>query len=382
MRKLITLLLVLSLLLTIAACGSEAPINDPPSPLQTPADIRTTPEPSPSPNNEQDILPVKSIGQIFLYGEFHGVEKIILRQLEIWHDYYNNENMRHIFIEAAYYIAESLNIWMKSDNDDMLDSIFIDLVGTYDVSYTRFFYKTIKTEYPETIFHGTDVGHGNLTPGRRFLRYLDENGLKDSEQYLLTQEAMEQGRRAWRNNRFDHEYREAMMAENFIREFDKLADKNAIGIFGLAHTEFGNLGFDQSVPTMAERLRERYGDAVYSESLAWMTLMTDPLRIDVMTVNGEEYEAAYFGEQDISMWFDDFILREFWRLENAYDDFKDNSKTGLIRAAYNDFLMLTEFEQVYVIDYTKTDGSLIRRYYRSDGIMLFGLPAIEEFEIN
>ena len=52
----------------------------------------------------------KSTGQIYLYGEVHSVPRIMDRQLEIWHEYYHNQNMRHIFIEDAYFTAEYLNI--------------------------------------------------------------------------------------------------------------------------------------------------------------------------------------------------------------------------------------------------------------------------------
>jgi hypothetical protein len=41
--------------------------------------------------------------------------------------------------------------------------------------------------------------------------------------------------------------------------------------------------------------------------------------------------------------------------------------------------MLIEIEQVFVIDYTLTDGSLVRTYYRSDGNVWDGMPSTEEF---
>ncbi|MCL2411833.1 MAG: hypothetical protein FWC97_09350, partial [Treponema sp.] len=55
----------------------------------------------------------KPTGQIFLYGEAHGIERIMNRQLEIWHDYYHNHNMRHLFIEFTFPTAEVLNMWMR-----------------------------------------------------------------------------------------------------------------------------------------------------------------------------------------------------------------------------------------------------------------------------
>ncbi|WP_242860603.1 hypothetical protein [Clostridium sp. KNHs205] len=68
--------------------------------------------------------------------------------------------MRHLFIELPYYTAEFLNVWMQSDSDDILDAIYDEWNGTMihtpDIIE---FYKNIKSRCPETIFHGTDVGH-------------------------------------------------------------------------------------------------------------------------------------------------------------------------------------------------------------------------------
>ncbi len=84
-----------------------------------------------------------------------------------------------------------------------------------------------------------------------------------------------------------------------------------------------------------------------------------------MELAGKEYQAACFGRQAIT-WNGDFASREFWRLENAYDDFKNCPKTGDV-LPYDNYPMNLEAGEVFVIDYTKTDGSVVRRYYRSDG---------------
>jgi len=68
--------------------------------------------------------------QIYLYGEQHGAEKIMDRAFELWFEYYHNEDMRHLFVELPYYTAAFLNIWLQSDNDDILDEIYKDWVGT------------------------------------------------------------------------------------------------------------------------------------------------------------------------------------------------------------------------------------------------------------
>lgn len=260
-------------------------------------------------------------GRIYLYGEQHGVDKIMDKEFSLWFDYYHNENMRHLFIEKPYYTAEFLNLWMQADSDDILNTVYEDWVGTlgYNPSYKEFF-KRIKRECFETIFHSTDIGHQYETTGQRFLKYLEENGLKGTEKYMLVEEVIEQGRFYYRDNSYDHAYRERMMVENFIREFDSLSNKNIMGIYGSAHT-----GLDAtigSILTMANQLKERYGDAIYSENLSWLALDIDPYRIDTLIVNGKEYEASYFGKQDLTG-LRNFAYREYWRPENSYVDFKD-----------------------------------------------------------
>ena len=47
------------------------------------------------------------------------------------------------------------------------------------------FYKSIKKNCPETIFHGTDVGHQYETTGERYLNNLERIGAVDSKEYNL-----------------------------------------------------------------------------------------------------------------------------------------------------------------------------------------------------
>ena len=132
-----------------------------------------------------------------------------------------------------------------------------------------------------------------------------------------------------------------------------------------------------SVPCMANQLKKRYGDAVYSEDLTWLAKDIEPYRVDIIKVNEKDYEASYFGKQDLTG-FKDYDYREFWRLKNAYDDFKNNPKTGDV-LPYNNYPMLLETGQVFVTDLAKTDGSVVRMYYRSDGYVWNGMPSTEEF---
>lgn len=324
--------------------------------------------------------PAQSTRQIYLVGESHGEKKILDKELELWNGYYHDENMRHLFVENPYYTAEFLNLWMKSDNDDILDAMYADWEGT--ASYkpvVKDFYRQIKSQCPETIFHGTDVGHQRDTIGARFLKYLEGKKLEGSEQYRLAQEAIEQGKTYYENS--DNIYRENMMAENFAREFDKLGSGNIMGIYGAAHTALDAMEYTtQSIPCMANQLKARYGDNIHSVDLAWMARDIDPLRLDTIKVGGKDYSASYFGKENLTG-FKDLVSREFWRLEGAYGDFLGKPKTGDM-LPYDNYLMLIETGQVFVIDYTKTDGSVARMYYRSDGQEWGGKPTTEEFTVG
>jgi len=323
----------------------------------------------------------KSTGQIFLYGEIHGVASIVSRQLEIWHEYYHNQNMRHMFIEFPYFTAEFLNMWMQSDSDDILYELFDDLAGTLGHSpYVLAFFKTIKREFPETIFHGVDVGHQYWSTGERFLQYLRDNNMQGTERYLLALEAIEQGERYYSTR--DLEFRVTTMAGNFIRAFDRLDDQNIMGIFGNAHTTWGYemLGLSPDVMTLAERLRERYGISVHATDLSWYAFVSlDPIRVDIISINNVDYEASYFGTDFTT--FGDIVSRSFWRLENAYDDFSDKPINGSF-LPFNNYPMLIEMNQVFFIDIARTDGSILRGFYRSDGEYWRDKPITTGFSVD
>lgn len=104
--------------------------------------------------------------------------------------------MRDLFVEFPYTDAQFLNLWMQADDDELLDLQFKDWGGTEGgTEVEKNFLKQIKEQYPETVFHGTDVGHTWESTGPRYLAYLEANGQKDSEEYRRAQENMEQGKR-------------------------------------------------------------------------------------------------------------------------------------------------------------------------------------------
>lgn len=98
-----------------------------------------------------------------------------------------------------------------------------------------------------------------------------------------------------------------------------------------------------------------------------------------ITVNEKEYEADYLGKVDFNI--NDYKSRDVWMLKNAYDDFKNYEKTGNV-LPYNNYPMWWNLGQVYVIDYTKKDGSVIREFHRYEGLNWEGKLSTEEFIIE
>lgn len=307
-------------------------------------------------------------GQIYLYGERHGNENILNKELELWQDYYQNKGMRHLFVELPYYSAEYLNLWMQADDDAILEELYNDWEGTaVHIPALKDYYREIKRECPETVFHGTDVGHQYNTTGVRFLAYLEQNGLVDSEQYRLTQEAVQQGK-TYQESPNDIVFRETKMVENFIREYDKLDGADIMGIYGAVHTVLdGVISAEETIPCMANQLQKRYGNAVHTENLTWAAKAIAPIRMDTITLGGKQYRASYFGKENLRGLIEGYQGREFWRLEDAYEDCKNLPPSGDV-LPYGRYPMLIENGQVFVIDYTMTDGSVNRLYYRSDGV--------------
>jgi len=415
--------LMLGLLFVLAglfvACGSEAEETYEPSPTYEAAEPIAEQPPSEeidyesSPNDEaaesnmeqslDDIDDIDddisyeaelppSTGRIFLYGEMHGCPIHMERQLDIWGDYYHNYDMRHLFIEAAYFTAQFLNMWMQADDDTILYEVFNDWRGSAAHSqYNLDFYKTIKIDFPETIFHGTDVGHQSTTTGARFLNYLRLNGMEDTDTYHRTNENIAQYW-SFRRAGWSHAIRSYYKPLNFIREFDMLVDQDVMAIHGGAHVLFGDFGDYTDVPTMATVLHERYGDALQTfemwleilemhEEIRVAGLLQEPLRIDTITVAGIDFEASCFGIDDTvfrNAGGRRIVGREFWRLENAYEHFKDKPLNNDV-LPFNNYPMHIEVGQVFIMDIHFDDGTVERNFFRSSGLYWHDLPTTEGF---
>ena len=368
MKKYMRILPVIIVLVFISACTGEA-------------------EPLPCYYDEEPYIaePMPpSTGQIHLYGEWHGLEHMINKHFESWAYYYTVHGMRHLILEVPFFTAEFLNIWMHEDNDDILDAVFQDKQGTAaDTVYQREFYRRIKRELPETIFHGVDVGHQYASTGERFRRHLRENGLEDSEIYRLTVENIQQGREFYGVRNSDHSWRTVVMANNFIRVFDSLVDESVMGQFGGFHVNTPETRFHPiTTRNMIAVLMERYGGNVHTTDLVGYFVKQNTGTPDVIMVGGTEYDAMFYGEQDLNAFGVEYIKREFWRLsdENIYDMFKDYPTTENV-LPFNNFPMYVEAGQVAVIRYIRPDDTYRIEYLRSDGNMWHGMEIFNTFYI-
>lgn len=295
-------------------------------------------------------------GQIYLYGEQHGVAAICEKELELWQGYYAG-GMRHLFVEYPYYTAEFLNLWMAAEDDALLEEVFADWAGTLAHSpAVKEFLQEIKRQCPETVFHGTDVGHQYGSTGARYLAYLEETGQADTQQYRLAQEAVSQGERYYQD--CSGEYREAAMTENFIRSLEALDGADIMGIYGAAHIAA------EDPDAMAGQLRERYGAALHTEDLSALAAEGEPAQ--AIPVAGKTYPAVYFGSWDISAIQDTYVSREFWRLEGAGAEAADWPQVNNM-LPYDNYPTPVETGDVFAVDYTRADGGVVRMYYYADG---------------
>ena len=264
-----TILTILVILLTFAFCGCTNKSSNSNLPVEkstsTPASNDLTDQTAQA-STKQDKI---KVGHIHLYGEEHAVKRILEKELDLWKTYYHDKGLRHLFIEQPYYSAEYLNLWMHADNDVILEELYKDWVGTSSHSENVLnFYKSIKAECPETIFHGIDVGHQHQTTGKRFLEYLKSNHQENTEMYKRTEESIQQGQHYYGIITKDHVYRENTMTQNFIREYNLLNGADIMGIFGGAHTDIVGMNYQtHQVPCMANQLKAIYGDALRAKIL-------------------------------------------------------------------------------------------------------------------
>lgn len=396
--RVLALALAGALLALCAGCGTQAGAG---STSAADTDSAGTVEAGSSSTSDTNAQ-AQTAGQVYLYGEMHSNAGMAERELELWGEYYA-QGMRHLFVELPYYDAEFLNLWMQAEDDTLLDRFFQETEGTQgSTELMKEFYRTIKREMPETVFHGNDVGHQYWSSGQRYLDMLREQGREDSAEYRHTEEVMRQGAMfytgqsedlsegyLWEHKRSEDEkmgeYRENCMTENFIWEFDQLAGESVMGIYGDAHVPLDGISFySETQPCMGNQLGQHYGaEVVHAESLNPYFAMPEmePLSTEPLTVAGKEYTASYFGEEDMSQWSDAYQSRQFWRLEDAYADFKDNALTGQVLPVTN-YPMRVRTGEVFAILYTSKKGTPLWQYYRADGNTWDNLPTTEQFQVE
>lgn len=313
-------------------------------------------------------------GHVYLYGESHGNKKIIESEFDIWKDHYK-KGTRHLFLELPYFTGEYLNLWMKASDDKLLEELYSDLEGTAAHNpYSLEFYRKVKSQCPETVFHGTDVGHQYGSTGYRYLKFLEEHNMKETSWYSLAKENISQGINYYNGEK--DAYRENMMAANFERELNNIGGQDVMGIYGSAHTGLESEDNSGTVPCMAKQLKSIYGNSIESFDLSGLAKEIEPLRQDRFSIAGKDYVVQYYGRQELNG-LKNFKYREFWRAEDGFDDLKGRPKNGDV-LPYDNYPMAVQKGQLYIIDYTLSTGGTERRYYLSLGRVWNGKDVTEE----
>ena len=99
---------------------------------------------------------------------------VCLRQLGGRGGDIHQEGARDLFIESPCYTAEFLNMWMRGEDEDMLERLILEQQAETQGGTQLMvdFYRALREDCPETVFHGTDVGHQYDTTGALYLEYL------------------------------------------------------------------------------------------------------------------------------------------------------------------------------------------------------------------
>ena len=134
-------------------------------------------------------------------------------------------------------------------------------------------------------------------------------------------------------------------------------------------------GFNPGLAQRDELVLNYYPRLIFSIQVKGVKEM---IRKDVISINGKEYVACYYGEADMSAWSPVYEKREFWKVENGYDDFKNMALTGRV-LPYNNFpAMDIQIGESFIIDYHRKGGFVERKYYIADGDEWKGLQSTIE----
>ena len=310
-------------------------------------------------------------GQIYLYGEYHGTEAHFEKELELWSSYYHNDGMRDLFIEWPYSMSECLNLWMRTGDEELFEMIWSGLEGYGEYQKANMdFYRRIRQECPETVFHGTDVG--NRTS---LVEYLESIGETDSERHRIMQENMEQGWYYYENG--DNTYRENKLAENFIRELERVGNVGIMGIYGAAHTDVNAMEYTKrEVPCMAGQLYEQYGERLHTAKLAGLA---EPLREESITLGDKEYTAQYFGK-NYYPWRLGIECQAYWCIEGVSEEFGEGMMD--YHASNQEYPITPQKGQIFIVDSAYVSGNTVRDCYRVADLDDEGRPLLERRSIG
>lgn len=364
MNKLI--IVVLTIVLLVFSSCTDSNVSEIPSDVEV--------------SENQDIEEVEEkvndIGMLYFYGESHGVEVIMEKEFELWREFYSSNGMRHLFLEMSYSQAQFLNIWMTENDDSRLDDL---LKNNANSEATKNFFIKIKTECPETVFHGVDIGFANTAHAVNYRQYLEKNDLVDSIHYELNEDALKQQRHYVET--YDFSYRERMLEENIIREFNSLDNESVMGIFGAWHVNLDQITMNnQTFDSMGMMLSKKYEGRIHLESLVSeieKALLVEPLNTEEIIIKNKSYLAEYYGKYENAHSKITLSL-EYWKVRDAYDDFKNATLTGEEVHAY-EFPMVLEEQQIYIVVATFKDKSTQTLYIRTDSKDEDGLNVAVKF---
>ena len=313
------------------------------------------------------VMPARRQRQILLCGEIHGDAACKAQELALWQARYAAGD-RDLFLELGEPTALLLNRWMSTGDDALWQLIYRNWEGTPSHNReTEDFFRQLRADCPETVFHGIDLEHQYRITGHFCLALLEKEGRQESDEYRKALHSVEQAERfyqGWDGDLYsrDNAYREEILAENFRSEYESLGRKRVMGIFGAAHTDpYGPDYYTGAIPSMAAQLRTRYGGDVACRDLRGEGLP----RLTTLTVSGQEYRAIYYGETPLrNMGL--LRSREFWRLPETYAEFSRWPGSG-DNLPGSEYAMAVRPGEAYAIHYRRWDGTDFWWYGVCDG---------------
>lgn len=103
---------------------------------------------------------------------------------------------------------------------------------------------------------------------------------------------------------------------------------------------------------------------------------------DKIQIGDKEYGATCYGIEWVEEWLDGYVFRCFWLVDDAYEAVKDYPKTGNVLPIEAYPMEVAPQGQVTVLDHRTAEGTLERRFYRTDGEIWNNLEITEEFKVN